>query len=1050
MNIAGFSIRRPTLMGAFVVVMLVLGGVSFSRLGVDLMPDIDFPAMYVLTTYRGAGPAEIESMVSKPIEEAVSQVAGVKHINSINQEGVSTVVIEFNIGTDIKDAETQVRSRVALAKAKSLPDGVDEPIYRRINTTDQAILRLSLVTEGLKPADIFDLADRELRPRLEKVDGVSLVEISGGTKREVQVLLDRHKLKSRELSITSVAGHIGANSQNVPVGKVFDESKQMLFRTLGEYRSLDQIRAAAVNFFASDNPISVNDIGIVKDTTSEATSFAFYNGKPAVFLDIYKQSGTNTVAAADGIFKQVEKFNQDMKAAKGSPKVTVVMDTAKIVRANLTDVKESIMFGVILTIVVVYFFLGSGRSTFITIMALPNSMIGAFILMYWQNFTLNVISLMALSLTVGLLVDDAIVVRENIWRHLDQGEDPKTAAIKGTQEVALAVVSTTAVIISVFLPIGLMQGIAGQFFKQLGFTVVFAMMISLFDAMTMAPLLSSYLATAKGETKGKVLGFFDRIFSPLHRLVTAFEKLQERTTLWYQDIIRACLVHRGKVMLAVVLVTLASLGLASKIKFTFMPPQDQGNFMVNIEATPDFSLPGTRDLALKIDAKLHEIKEVNYTALQAGNTSGEANVASIYVELVPYKERRGVTTGMVKDGVRKALASFPVKLKVGDAHGGGGGQSPFTMYIVGDDLAVMDKVARQAKEAFKAIPDFTDLDTSYNPAKPELQVILDPERMKKMGVAGVTAGMELRGLIDGTVPAQFRDGDYDYDIRVMLKDEQKDLREGLDKFWVPNMNFNLVQLSSVADPKAALGPTKINRRDRQRYILVSAELTPEGALGAGQKKADAIMKKMAMPEGVQYLFAGQSEYMADMANSMVLAMALALLFIYLVLASLYESIVMPLLIMLALPFAIVGALIALFITGKTLDMFSMIGIVLLMGLVAKNSILLVDYANQLIRKGWKRHEALVEAGRIRLRPILMTTVALIAGMLPLALALSEVSRFRQSMGIAVIGGLVVSTLLTLIVIPACYEWFDDFRLWSRGKMGRPALREIDQEEEATK
>jgi HAE1 family hydrophobic/amphiphilic exporter-1 len=1048
MNLASLSIKRPTFIVSIVAIIMTLGLIAYSRLGVDMFPDVTFPYIAVFTPYRGAGPAEIETQVSKPLEEELSTIAGIKHMSSSSQDGLSMLTLEFTMGTDTKWAEQQVRDKVSAAMIK-LPKEVDAPTFRRFDPADQPVLQLAIFAD-LPATQIYDIAKDDVKERLQQVANVGQVKILGGTQREIQVMLDREKLKAREVSLTSVSGRIASNSQNVPVGRSTKDGKDTNFRTLGEYRSIEQIKKAAVNFFGSDNPVSVADVAEVVDGAAETQTYAFYNGKPAVFIEVYRQSGANTVAVVDALMKQVKSLNAKFESAKGAPNLVMVRDYSKPTRMNVTDVKESILIGILLTILVVYYFLGSGRSTFITITALPNSLLGAFVLMYWQGFTINVITLMSLSLSVGLLIDDAIVVRENIWRHMEMGKEPKRAAIDGTKEVTMAVIATTLTVISVFLPVAFLQGTVGQFFKQMGWTIVFAMSISLFDAMTMAPLLSAYLAPKSEDTKDRLHSSHWSPGNPMRYLrasVEKFDAFQNWLTDKYEEIMHWALANRGKVLgISITAFLLTIVATAKFGKFEFMSTADTGFFQVSMEGAPGTALDTTREAARKAQAIMQQRKEVAQVALTVGNDQNENQKAYMYIELVNYR-KRSMNTQEFKEIARKDLEGMKKEwnVRVGDVQMMGN-MSPFTMILAGNDLESLSKGSEQVMQAFGGIKGLADLDSSYRSGKPEYQVVLDPDRMKRLGVNGVTVGMELRGQIDGAVPAKYREGDKEYDIRVRLKPEQRDLRDGLSKFWVPNMNFNMVRLSDVAAPKAASGPLKIMRRDRVRYVMISGELAKGGALGNIQSEAKKIMAKLELPKGVSYQFIGQAEDMQDLFISMIIAMGLAVLLIFLVLASLYESMFMPLLIMTALPLAFVGALGALIITGKSISMFSMIGIIMLLGLVAKNSILLVDYTIHLIRRGRTRREALILAGRTRLRPILMTSVALIAGTLPLALALSETSRFRQSMGITIIGGLLSSTVLTLVVVPAFYEWFDDTRLKLRHFFGRPALREIDAQE----
>ncbi|MEQ1877771.1 MAG: efflux RND transporter permease subunit, partial [Bdellovibrionia bacterium] len=503
MNLAQLSIKRPAFITAIVSLILVLGFMSMQRLGVDLFPNVTFPIVMISFPYPGAGPVEMETQVSKIVEEEVSTLSGVKTVRSINKEGIATIIAEFSLETDVKYAEQQIKDRMTAIKTK-LPADVKEPIIRRMDPADQPIVIVALSAK-MTPAELFDFAEQTVKPHFAQLAQVGLVEVIGGRKREIRVELDRKKLKSFEVSASQVSTRIQATGMNVPAGKISEAANETVFRTLGEFKTLQDIEEASVNFVGNDVSVRVRDLGKVVDGLTDEKSKAFNNGEAALFLMVFRQSGANTIAVADNVRKEVEKLNKDYAIKETVPKMAVVRDTAKFIRANVQDVKESIFFGITLTILVVFLFLGNARSTFITGMALPNSLLGAFILMAVAGFTINVMSLLALSLAVGLLIDDAIVVRENIFRHQEMGKDPETAALEGTKEVTLAVVATTLTVIAVFGPIGFLSGVVGQFFKQFGLTIVFAMLISLFDAMTVAPMLSAYLPA---KPHGSKRGFF--------------------------------------------------------------------------------------------------------------------------------------------------------------------------------------------------------------------------------------------------------------------------------------------------------------------------------------------------------------------------------------------------------------------------------------------------------------------------------------------------------------------------------------------------------------
>ncbi|MBI3542615.1 MAG: efflux RND transporter permease subunit [Deltaproteobacteria bacterium] len=1026
MRLETLSIKRPIFITCVVLAMLACGYLSLLRLPVDLFPSVTFPVVMVNTAYPGAGPKEIETLVSKPLEDEISTLTGIKALSSINREGWSTVVAQFTLETDVKYAEQQIRDRVSSTKSK-LPKDIKEPVVRRIDPADQPIVILALKAD-LPEAAMADLASERLRPKIESVNQVGLVEVVGARKREIHVELDRAKLKSHDISATMVANRLNMAGQDVPVGKVNQSSNELVFRAMGEFKSLKEIGSQIVNFVGNDVPVTIDEIGRVTDSLVDEKARTWVNGAKAIQLLVYKQTGANTIGVSDDVRARVAALNEEMKNEPGHPSVTVVRDTSKYIRFNVEDVKESIFIGIALTILVVFLFLGNVRSTLITGVALPNSLLGAFILMAVAGFTINVMTLLALSLAVGLLIDDAIVVRENIFRHAEEGMSPVQAAITGTREVALAVIATTLTVIAVFGPIAFLKGVVGQFFKEFGLTICFAMLISLFDAFTMAPMLSAYLGGVHGK-KGKVASGID-----------AFHARLERT---YGRVIGFVLRRPLTVLAGSFVVFVLSIASIAGVPKTFLPPQDNGEFAVSLETPPGTNLEAMSKLSQEVDAVIRANKEVAMSLLivgggQGSSSTAEANSAQFYVELVPRKDRT-MNTSQFKDKVREQLKKYsnanPV---VKDFDAVNAGMRPFNVIIVGSDLKELEKVAAQAFEKIRKEPGLKDVETSFKPGKPELQVALDTRKAETLGISTMAVGGELRTLVEGATPAVYRENGIEYDVRVRLREDQRNLSEGFEQTYVPNVNNSIIRLATVARPVQAEGPANILRRDRGRYIQISGDLTPGGAgMSAVMKNVTDIMTtQVKLPPGMRFAFVGQAEDFKDLMTNMVTAMGLGILFIFLVLASLYESFITPLTIMLVLPLAACGAFFALFITRYSLDIFSMIGCIMLMGIATKNSILLVDYANQLVREGKSRAEAIRQAGEKRLRPILMTTVALISGMLPVAIGLNEASRQRVSMGVAVIGGLVSSTLLTLVVVPAAYSYIDRFRIWSGGIVGR--------------
>ncbi|HVZ79935.1 MAG TPA: efflux RND transporter permease subunit [bacterium] len=1031
MNLPKLAIERPVFMSCIVILIMVLGYMASQALGVDLFPDVSFPFVSVTTPYKGAAPEEIENLISKPMEEQFSTLEGVKKVYSVNQEGFSVVTVQFTLETDSKDAEQRVRDRLSFVRPR-LPKDIDEPVIQRLDPSDQPVMIVAL--DSTLPAyQAYDLADQVIKPQLSQVDGVGVVDIFGGSKREIRVELDRHRLNAYRISASSVANNIGLNGQNVPVGKYETGGQNTLFRSVGEYNDLERLKHTVVNFLGSDVPITVDKIGRVLDTTEDAQNYSSLNGKASLFLNIHKQSKANTVAVVDGVLKAMGHINAVLKTHPGNPAISLVRDDAKFVRLNLEDVRNTIAIGITLTVLVVFFFLGSVRSTLITITSLPVSLLGAFILMNGMGFTLNLMTLLALSLAVGLLIDDAIVVRENIWRHMEEGEEPKKAALNGTLEVAMAVVATTSVVIAVFLPIAFLKGTVGQFFRQFGMTVCFAMGVSLFEAMVMGPMLSAYWGKAKGGKHVRpagILHWFDNF-------QTFLEKQYERLITWsVAEKGKAFLSNRGIVLLAALVIFFVSLFIGVKfVPFTFLPNGDNGEFLVSLKAAPNTALDTMRDKTEKISAIIHKHKEIALTSEVIGDTQGNDNTSTIYAKLTPWQTRK-LTTSDMKDLVRKELEPYHDELQPQVADRDlVANQAPFNLVLAGEDYQTLEPLADKLKEQMKSIPGLTDITTNYDGGKAEFQAVLDPVKCRQLGVLGIEAGNELRTQIEGNVPAKFRENGLEYDIRVRDQEDQRNLQKDFYDVWVPNTNHRLIRLSDIAQPVTTEGPSKINRLNRQRYIMISGQLGKGGALQSIRNDAEKMVKAMDLPTGVSYSFIGQSEDMQDLMASMLIAVGLALLFTYMILASLYESPILPVTIMVSIPLAIVGAFVLMALTHQTMNIFSMISMVMLMGLVTKNAILLVDYTVQMERKGIPRNEAIRRAGVIRLRPILMTTLALIVGMLPTALALTEVAKFRQSMGVAVIGGLLSSLFLTLLVVPSVYGYVDDFRLWLRRLFG---------------
>ncbi|MBX3041655.1 MAG: efflux RND transporter permease subunit [Bdellovibrionaceae bacterium] len=1030
MSPARLSVRQPVLIASLVTLLIVLGMLALRGMPIDLFPDVTFPTIIVQTSYPGAGPQEVETEITKVIEDQVSSISGVLKVSSQNLEGVSLVIVEFNLNVDLNFAEQEVRAKVTNALGL-LPDDVDVPTVQKIGAADAPILGIALQST-MGPAELYDLADDVISPQFEQVFQVGRVTILGGRKREIHVSLDREKLIATDIPATAVDTALRSGGRNIPAGKIEGTQREYSYRTLAEYKKIEDIENTVLRVADVSQPLTIGRLGKVKDTLQDEVSRTRLNGQTALLFNVFRQSGANSVRVADQVKARVDKINADLKAKGISASLKVVNDMSRVIRANVFDVYESIFFGVLLTVIVVYFFLGSLKSTLITGFALPNSILGAFIFMSYFGFSVNIMSLLALSLVVGLLVDDAIVVRENIFRKLEAGLSPKKAAVEGTDQVTLAVIATTATILAVFGPIGNLEGIVGQFFKQFGLTVCFAMLVSLFDGLFVAPAMSAYLGGG-GHSDEDPRSRFGRFNKMILKKFDRFQAWLERVYVW---ILKWCLHHPLKTLGGAVATFFASIMLAGFVPFTFLPPPDNGEFFIQFELPVGASLDATDEVGTEIEGKLRELPQLEDLLTTIGSNNGESNKGTIYVRLVPSKQRSENTT-KVKELVREKLKAHVEahRLIVTD-EGGAGGERQFNLNIVGQNMDEVIPYSEKVLEHLKKMSALLQPDSSYRAGKPEYQLILKPDIAAASGVTVTTMGMELRTLIEGQTPAVFRQGGIDYDVRVRLQEDQRNLHKDFDKMRVPNIQQRLVPLRNVAILKEAQGPSVILRESRARYIRLSADVAPDGGgMGGAIQELNKEFESGSLkpPAGISYSFAGEAERFAELMTNMMISLGLGVMFIYLVLASLYGSFIAPFTIMLVIPLALCGAFVSLFVTRSSFDLFSMIGCVMLLGLATKNSILLVDYAMEMQREGVDRVKAMLMAGETRLRPILMTSLALIAGMIPVAIGLNEASKQRTSLGIVVIGGTISSTILTLVVIPAAHMYLDRFQDWLGGK-----------------
>lgn len=1030
MSLADISIKRPIFITSVIIGILVAGFAAFKSMSVDLFPDISIPVVTVQTIYPGAGPEEIETLVSKPLEDEISSISGIKRLKSTNIEGVSIVVVEFVDDKDARVAEQEVRDKVNIAKA-SLPDDVEDPIIKKFDPADSPILMLSLKAKNVGDARLFDIADQNIKPRLEQVNNVGAIEIIGGREREVHVLLDRNKLKNREISVSQVAGQVGAMGENIPAGKVSRGDKELVFRGLGEFSNIPEISDTLVNLHGNEVPTRVADLGTVVDTLQDEKSRGFINDERILIIQVYRQAGSNTLKVAEDVQKKVAAINEEFKGTAEAPELRIMIDSSIKISDNVYDVYETIIIGIVLTIITVFFFLGSLRSTFITALSLPVSLIGAFLIMYAAGFTVNIVTLLALTLAVGLLIDDAIVVIENVYRFMEKGYDSKEAASKATAEIQMAVIAITLVVMAVFVPVAMMSGTLGQFLKSFGLTVTFSMAISLFVAITIIPMLAAYFGGEHHDIKHvpENPGLYDKT---LGRAVRGFDRFQTWLENTYESFLKFTLKSPAATIAATLVIFFTSFYVAGLTPGEFIPDDDSGEILVTLELEPGTNIDETTKVAKEVNDIILKNNVVNYSMYFTGNENGEVNKASFTVKLK--EDRGGLKTEDFSQNLRGQLAHLREKanplVKKYDASGFG--RQPVILNFTSPDPKALEKSAMKVLEAMKQDKRLVDVDSNYRAGKPEMQIKLKPGKAKEYGINTKTLGSELRAQVEGFTPAVFRENGREYDVRVRLNEGERDLKNEFNRVYVPNINGRLVKLSDIATGVETTGPASIERMNRGRFIEVSSSLAP--GVGLSQVMDEYVKRiqtgDLKLDPGVNLNLGGDAEDMANMMTSTVVAVGFGLLVIYLILSSLYESFITPVTIMLSLPLAISGAFFGVYFTGKTLNLFTIFGFFLLIGVAGKNGILMVDFAKVLMDEGKDRYLAIVEAGKTRLRPILMTSFALIAGTLPIAYGLNPASRTRTSMGVAIVAGVALSTILTLIVLPSIFVYIDRFRVWA--------------------
>ncbi|MCB9139304.1 MAG: efflux RND transporter permease subunit [Caldilineaceae bacterium] len=1007
MKLWDIAIRQPVFMTMILIAGMVLGALAYFSMPVDLFPDVDFPVVVVTTVYPGAGPEEVERQVTDLLEEELGAVAGLDEISSVSAESVSTVILFFTLDTPEIQAIQDVREEMSILRNR-LPSEAEEPIIRRFNPTQSPLMFLSVAdSSGATPPDLLrDQVEEFVQTPLLRIDGVADVAINGGQEREIRVEINEDELEARRITVNEIISALSMRNVNIPGGAVVEGDTELLVRTPGEYQSLEEIRNTVVR--AGVTPIYVRDVATVVDGFVERDVISRLNGEEAIVLTVRKASGSNALAVSDEIKAQLERIRQ----ANPDWEIVIGGDLAEQIGAAADGATEDLLWGSLLAGLVILFFFRNIRSTLITIAGLPVIMISTLFFMDLLNISLNQVSLLALALVVGLVIDDAIVVRENIMRWIERGYTPREASSRGTAEVLLPVLATSATILAVFLPVAYAQGIIGRFFRDFGLTVAMAIIVSTFEALTMAPMLSAYFFKP-----AKNVGEINDDIAREAEGRTWLDRLYARTLNFAMD-------YKWIVLLLTALIVAASVFSVNYINQAFLPDIDQGRFDVELELPPGTPLNVTEREAIQVESIVRSHPSVEDVFTTIGEVS-KPNVATFSVQLKG-GAKTPVPSRTVIEQLRTPLADVPgLGFQLPDAVTGGDaflGTRDIILNLTAysGSYVELGETAQRIAEQFSAVEGVTDMSVSYQPGRPEMEINVDPQKAGSFGLSSAQVGSTVRTLVSGQTVSGYRGEGSEADIVVRLsEDERNDIDKVMDiKLITPS--GRLIPLRNVAAASFTTGPTLIQRVDRQPSVSIGFNITGRD-LPEAQSQVVAMLPELDIPASMEIALGGDTEIQQESFQNLSLALLLSVVFVYMVLASQFGSFIQPLIIMLAMPLSVIGAILALALTGRPLDMTAFIGFIMLMGLVTKNSILLVDFANRERAQGRTADEAMRIAGPVRLRPILMTAFSLILAMIPVVLGLGAAGEFRSPMGTAIMGGMLTSTLLTLIVVPVGYS-----------------------------
>lgn len=1018
MSIYESAVKRPVMTTLVFVAVVVLGLFSLNKLPIDLLPNIETNTIMVITTYQGASASDVETNVTRPLESTLNTVANLKNINSTSRENRSLITMEFDYGMDIEAITNDVRDKLDMVTS-FLPDGVSDPIIFKFSTDMIPVIMISATADQSLPA-LYKILDETVSNPLARINGVGSVSITGAPEREIQVYVDPVKLEAYHLTIETIAQVIRMENINLPAGTMDIGRETYSLRVQGEFKDPSELNRIVVGTSAGKT-VYLSDVAEVRDDLEERVQESFTNGVQGATIVIQKQSGSNTVKIAEAVQKELPAIQKNLPS---DVQLNVIMDTSDNIKRTINGLTETVMYAFLFVMLVVLAFLGRWRATLIIILTIPISLIAAFIYLGFTGGSLNIISLSALSVAIGMVVDDAIVVLENITTHIERGSRPKSAAVHATNEVAISVIASTLTLIAVFFPLTMVGGMAGVMFEQLGWMVTIIMVVSTICALTLTPMLSSQLLRLNPQ--------HSKLFKIFY---TPIEKFLDGVDVKYAKIVNWAVRHRLIVVIGAIILFVTSFVPAKFIGTEYIPAQDKGRIAATVELPVGTRMEISKDLALKLTEqwkKLYpEMDMVNFSVGQAGSSNVWGSLQNNGSHIISFNMRmvelskRDRTMFEIADSIRAGLEKLPEVQKSNVISGGGmgmGGQSSLDVEVYGYDFDETDKVARDLHDRISKIPGLVNVRVSREEYTPEYQIEFDREKLALNGLNISTASNYLRNRINGLTASLFREDGEEYTIKVAYAPEHRQSIESVENILIYNAQGQAVRLKDLGRVVERFTPPTIERKNRQRLVTVSSTVSGT-TIDKAVAGINAEVEKMSVPSNIYLEIAGSYKDQQESFADLFLLLLIIVLLVFIVMASQFESLTYPFIIMFSVPFAISGVILALFISGNTLNMMSFVGVIMLIGIVVKNGIVLVDYINLNRARGMGVIRSVVDGGKSRLRPVVMTTLTTILGMMPLALSNSEGSEMWKSMAITVIGGLTVSTVLTLIIVPTVYSIF---------------------------